>query len=309
MEIEGIRGVYPLIPVSQRVRAWAALVRPFTLAPAIAATLIGAAIAGTYTQVAVPWVSVLVGALCVALFQGGGQALNQGCDDPRMDAMNRKEYRVCVRGLVSQQEALGGGFLLIVVALALAMTVPTPFQWFAVVLAVASVGYNCEPLRIRKYCWPAVLWLATSRGLIPVVAAWSLVAPLNSPLPWLLGSTLFIWVFGWNQSKDILDAEGDRAFGIRTVPNTHGLRASVDLMVGSAAACLLFLAVLALVGLLPPATPLLALGVCVPASLVARAALKGVSEGRVLEGSKPWQAFYVGLMGLYAVFLAGALVG
>jgi 4-hydroxybenzoate polyprenyltransferase len=43
----------------------------------------------------------------------------------------------------------------------------------------------------------------------------------------------FTWCLGWQGTKDVTDIEGDRAFGIKTVANTYGLKGLKALSVAS----------------------------------------------------------------------------
>jgi len=281
--IEGIRKGYPLIQKRfGKFTAYMQLIRPFTcLAPLIAGVL------GVLSTVQVTFDSFLVATyvgLTLALAQATGQITNQYADF-QLDKMI-KPYRPIPSGLVSKEEALGIAWLLAIISIARAFTINTMFGLTVIVLIFFAVFYSISPFSPRKiHPFLNIGWLAVSRGLIPLLAVWSIYGDWTKALPYaLLG---FFWVLGFQGAKDVDDTEGDWSFGIKTIINSYGIAGLRALMI-----CCGFIYIgicatfsLYLLGLLP---------------IIGGLSIYGLDKkSRFTENNYGWLFFYAGLGLLY----------
>jgi geranylgeranylglycerol-phosphate geranylgeranyltransferase len=266
--------------LSDKIAAYIALVRPFTLvAPLFAGFFLTIASGGvSYITLAR---GVYVG-LTLALAQACGQVVNQVVD--RELDMLTKPYRPIPQGRVTVEEAMGLAWLLGVAAVGRAFTISLYFGLMTCLMLFFAVFYSLPPLSPRRVNpWLNHLWVSFSRSVVPVLA----VMGANG---WKYALLAFVWAFGWQGTKDIADAEGDRLFGIKTLANTYGVTA---LRVLSTVSLLLYFAVCAYMEM--PIFMLL-----VPLGLYGL--LKYTSPWRG-ENTVAWAVYYVGL-GLITVLTA-----
>jgi 4-hydroxybenzoate polyprenyltransferase len=133
--------------------------------------------------------------------------------------------------------------------------------------------------------------MAVSRGLLPFIAVWSAFAYPFELKPWLLGSIAFLWVFAFQVTKDIPDVEGDRMYGIRTLPVVYGVKKTVSFVKWASLLPFLPLALYIWLGMLPHQYLLLL-------SLVAvrQVGVWGFErKTEILENTISWNMFYIGL--------------
>jgi len=234
-------------------------------------------------------VAIYVG-ITMALAQATGQCLNQYAD-VELDKMI-KPYRCLPMGLLSREEALGLSWLLAIFAVGRAFTISTFFGLIILTLLFFAVFYSLAPFSPRRiHPLANTGWMAVSRGLIPMLAVWSVYGDLNRAWPYSI--LAFLWVMGFQATKDVPDAEGDRKFEIRTIPNAYGLRGLVATMTACSALYVLF-AIQSNVYI-----TLLVL----PLAVLAILTLKRQTE--LIENSIAWGCFYGGLGLLYILMFVG----
>lgn len=223
------------------------------------------------------------GALAQA--QACGQCLNQYAD-VELDRVV-KPYRPLPNGLVSKKEALGISLLLAIFAIGTAFIVSDFFVlvvlttvFFAVIYSNASFS----PRRIHPIL--NIGWLAFSRGFLPMIGTWSVYGSLNQG--WRYALLAFLWVFGFQSSKDVSDIDGDRQFGIKTVPVVYGTRGLLTLMVVCTILYSIFAFYVSYLMLL-----------LVPLGLLAIVTTKRMSN--ITENTVSWFLFYAGLALIYVL--------
>jgi len=217
----GIKKGYPrLRRYFGRFMDFVALIRPFTLLAPVIVGFFGSLIClkGEFWN---HWLEVVYVTFTLMLCQAVGQCINQACgvDEDRIN----KPYRPIPSGRVSVEEAYGLAFLLTLISLWRGFTVSLTFGLWTVVILFFAVFYNLKPFQARKYVWINLLWMSVSRGLLPFVVIWSAFRNPFELKPWLLGSVAFLWVFAFQPTKDLTDIEGDKRFGIRTLPVVYGV--------------------------------------------------------------------------------------
>jgi len=220
VKIGGIKEAYPRIPLHIKLRSYIQLIRPFTLlAPIVAGFLLTIAPVEIITWQHVRD-AIYVG-VTLALLQAAGQAINQAVDAD-IDIL-AKPYRPIPRGYVDPDEALGLGLLLMLGGIGRAFTLNITFGIIASIIAFFSAFYSLRPLSPRRVN-PIlnVLWQAIPRGMLSVIAAMSIYGSLELGLKY--GFAGLLWVMAFQPTKDIPDAEIDRLYGIKTIPNTYGIK-------------------------------------------------------------------------------------
>ncbi len=289
----GIKGSYPRLKARiGRLAGYIQLVRPFTLLAPLFAGIFGTLapvgdISFTHIKTAI------YAGVTLALAQATGQCLNQYADS-ELDKVV-KPYRPIPSGLVSREEALGLAWLLALTSMARAFTISVFFGLTVIVLLFFSVFYSLSPFSPRRvHPFLNVLWMAISRGFIPMFAVWSIY---GNPFSSLKYATLaFLWVLGLQSTKDIPDVEGDRLFGIKTIPNTYGVKAlSLTIM-----ACTTIYAIIAII-----VAPIMLI-LC-PFGLIAALTLK--RQSILTENTVSWQIYYLGLGAIYIITFINTHLG
>lgn len=225
---EGVRKGYPKLKRKfGRVVGYLVLLRPLTLLAPLIAGVMGVLTPLneiTYTHLT----TAIYTGVTLALLQACGQCLNQYAD-LELDKIV-KPYRPLPSGLVSKEEALGLSWLLAIFAVGRAFTISTFFGLVALTLLFFAVFYSLAPFSPRKiHPLSNVLWMAISRGFLPMFAVWSVFGELSKA--WQYSLLAFIWILGFQSTKDVADVPGDQKFGIKTVPGIYGQRGLITLMV------------------------------------------------------------------------------
>jgi 4-hydroxybenzoate polyprenyltransferase len=209
-----------------KIRVYLKLLRPFTLlAPLIVsssviiASLVNAG-STNLTFASLLW-AILSASFCFALLNGASNVLNQATDW-KEDALS-KPYRPIPQGIITPKEAFKVSFLLYVIALLLSLTVHLLFSLFIAVIAFFSITYSVTP-RMKKFLFLNQIWVALPRGFFGIVGSWSVFGNPFEPLPLAMGCVAALFLFGGTATKDILDADADRAVGTKTLVNVFGLK-------------------------------------------------------------------------------------
>lgn len=231
-----------LIP--QKIRGYIKLLRPFTLlTPAIGA-LSGALMSASYNKFEnFDLVKLIYGIGALVVLNGASNSLNQ-VYDLDIDKIN-KPYRPIPSGIVSRDEALLIAWFLYMIAIFRSAIIDFDFALFVFAIALISILYSMPPIRFKQYTWFSNISIAIARGLLLIVAGWSIFGdpfkqttwirifggneidiPLE-PVPWLVGSIMCVYLIGAITTKDFTDVEGDRKYGIKTLPVLYGNRKAI----------------------------------------------------------------------------------
>lgn len=203
-----------------RLSAYIQLVRPFTLLAPFLAGILG--VLASIQQITFDsfTAAVYVG-LTLAMAQATGQIINQYAD-VELDKIV-KPYRPLPSEVLTREEALGLAWLFAIFSIARAFTINPIFGLGTTILIFFAVFYSLSPFSPRKID-PVlnVLWMAISRGFIPMLLVWTVYSTINAGLPYAL--LAFVWVLGFQSTKDIEDVIGDTKFGIKTIVSDYGSR-------------------------------------------------------------------------------------
>lgn len=302
----------------QRFRAFVDLVRPFTLMAPLLGGLSGAFLGliiegniGTpvfslvppfFDWPGVPLIKMFSGIVALVLLNAASNTLNQVYDRD-IDRIN-KAYRPIPSGIVSPKEGFWIAILLYGFSLWRASLIN---RWFLVVISVLALFtflYSIPPFRFKKRLWIANLSIAIPRGILGFVAAWTITADISNPIPWLIGSVMCIFLIGSTTAKDFTDMEGDKRFGMRTLPVVYGKRWAIYLSLPFLMLPFVLLGVYWFMDLVPGLTIIMILVMLIWSGIVTYLFFKEADkEDKHFENSPVWMQFYLILMGMQIGFL------
>lgn len=205
-----------------RIRGYIDLLRPFTLfAPfVVSMSIIVASL--IYNKIPIPqnwWVTVGQAGFTLAVVNAASNALNQATDF-EADKIS-KPYRPIPKGFVKPDEAQSLAYILYLFALLRSVTINVWFGVFVFLIMVFTVTYSLPP-RMKRFLFLNQVWVAIPRGLLGILAAWSVFGYPFQTLPLIIGTVATIFLIGGMATKDIVDSMADKRTGIRTMINTYG---------------------------------------------------------------------------------------
>jgi 4-hydroxybenzoate polyprenyltransferase len=302
----------------KRFRAFIDLVRPFTLlAPlfgGFSGAFLGLIVEGHLSLPTVdtsypffnwdglPFMKLLSGIVSLIFVNAASNTLNQVYDRD-IDKVN-KAYRPIPSGIVTSKEGLWMAVFLYGLSLWRAALVNRWFFLMVSILTLITIFYSIPPVRFKKRLWIANLSIALPRGVLGLVAAWSITADISNPVPWLIGSIMGIFLIGSTTAKDFTDIKGDRQFGIRTLPVVYGKKAAIFLSIPFLILPFVVLVLYWFFNLLPYTTIFLALILLTWSVVVTIMFFKEADrEDKHFENSPVWMQMYLILMGMQIGFL------
>ena len=199
-----------------RLKTYLELTRPFTLLAPMVGFLAGAVIASR----AIPHPYVLVGALS-ALMLNAASNINNQYFDLGIDRIN-KPLRPLPSGKISKKKAIIFAACLYILALLLSWFINLRFFIIASIAAGITFLYSAPPARIKRYPFASNVFIAIPRGMLLIVAGWSVIKPISSLEPWFIGLIFALYIAGAASTKDFSDIKGDSKFGIKTLPVLYG---------------------------------------------------------------------------------------
>lgn len=277
-----------------RIRGYIDLLRPFTLlAPLIVSMSIMIASLIYNNQVAPPnwWATIAYAGLTLAFANGASNALNQATD-VEADKIS-KPYRPIPRGVVTAEEAQSIAYILYLFALLRSITINVWFGLFVFLIMLFTVTYSLPP-RIKRFIFINQVWIAIPRGLLGILAAWSVFGDPFQKEPLIIGAMATLFLVGGMATKDVVDKKADALTGTRTLINTYGSKKTA--MICFPFMFFPFLAVPLLIngGFLDIYFWPLAL-LMIPSFLVFYLLMKE-SESKTLENVHAWSIMYVEYM-------------
>ena len=268
-----------------RIAGYVQLIRPFTLLAPFAAGILGVITPLSEIGFENLKLGVYAGAT-LALSQACGQVFNQ-YSDADLDAMI-KPYRPIPSGVVERDEALGIAVFLALLSVGRGYLIGIFFGTMNLILIWFAVFYSLVPFSPRRvHPYVNTLWMAVSRGFIPVVAVYNIYGNINESL--IYAVLAFIWVLGFQPTKDLGDVDGDRAFGIKTMATEYGSKG----LYKNALVCLCLYGVLTGYLEMIPMFFLSFVGVL--------AIVLGSRETSFAENNYGWVLFYLGLALFYVL--------
>jgi len=217
--------------LSEQARAVLDLFRPFTLAAPfiVSMSIMVASLVYNFKILGRPidpdwWIMVGQAGFTIALVNAASNSLNQATD-VEADKIS-KPYRPIPRGILKAESAQSLAYILYLFAVLRAVTINFWFGIFIFLIIVFTVTYSLPP-RMKKYLFINQLWIAIPRGMLGILASWSVFSGPSGPfqiLPLMVGGVATIYLLGGMSTKDITDSEADKATGTKTLINTFGIR-------------------------------------------------------------------------------------
>lgn len=216
--------------LSVRVRAIIDLFRPFTLlAPFVISMFISVAsliFSARNYGMQIPsdwWITVSQSSFTIAIVNAASNSLNQATDI-ESDRIS-KPYRPIPLGLIKKDEAQSIAYLFYLFALIRSIAINQYFTFFIFLIMVFTVTYSLPP-RMKKYLFINQIWIAIPRGMLGILASWSVFGNPYTPTPLIIGSIATFYLIGGMVTKDITDSKADKLTGVRTLINTFGEKKS-----------------------------------------------------------------------------------
>jgi len=103
---------------------------------------------------------------------------------------------------------------------------------FSIILitAVISFFYSAPPVRTKQYHFLSNISIALPRGMLLIVAGWSVTKPIFDLSPWFIGLIFALYLVGAATTKDFSDIRGDSQFGIKTLPVLYGVKKAAQII-------------------------------------------------------------------------------
>ena len=236
-----------------RVKNYLELIRPFTLIAPMVGFFSGTIIASE----AMPNFTCLLGALSAVILNAASNVINQYFD-LEIDKIN-KPLRPFPSRKISKREIISFSFILYFSALFLSLLVNLKLFLIILFTAIISFCYSAPPLRIKKYPFLSNIFIALPRGMLLIIAGWSVSSPVFTIEPWFIGLIFALYLFGASTTKDFSDIKGDSQFGIRTLPVIYGAKVTSQIISPFFYAPFLLIPLGVIAGIIRPTTLPLAL--------------------------------------------------
>ena len=208
--------------LSKQARGIIDLVRPFTLLPPFIVSMSIIVASMVYSNAHIPdnWFFIVGNAsLTVAIVNAASNSLNQATD-VEADKIS-KSYRPIPRGIIRVDGAQSLAYILYLFALLRAVTLNVWFGIFIFLIMMFTVTYSLPP-RMKQYLFINQVWIAIPRGMLGILAAWSVFGNPFTPTPLIIGSIATVYLIGGMATKDIIDSVADKQTGTHTLINTYG---------------------------------------------------------------------------------------
>jgi geranylgeranylglycerol-phosphate geranylgeranyltransferase len=174
---------------------------------------------------------IFIGALSSGFLASASHTMNN-IFDLKVDKIN-KPFRPLPSKKISVQEAWIITFILYLISFILfilAFTVNRYFFIIMIIIAIFTIIYSCPPFNFKRFGIIGNLTIAIPRGLLIMVAGWSIVTSIKNILPWYMGLIPFLFLVGAVTTKDIADIKGDKKLGYITLPVKYGLNKTIKII-------------------------------------------------------------------------------
>ena len=277
------------IGFKQRVKGYIDLIRPFTLlAPLIVSACIMIASffynGRTDDIFTVWWKTIIPASFALAILNGASNALNQ-VTDVRADRIS-KSYRPIPRGVISLGEAKMISLVMYFFAFSLSMFVNIMFSVFVLLILIFTVTYSFPP-RMKDFLFLNQLWVAIPRGLLGILASWSVFGNSLQPLPMAIGFIAMLFLIGGSITKDTTDSDADKKTGTHTLINTFGVKKSAFMSLPFMFFPFLMIPLLIECSILDSYLWLLTF-LAIPGFLVFYLMIRDEKKGKFLENTSAW---------------------
>jgi len=244
--------------------------------------------------------NMIYGGATLASLNAASNSINQ-VYDLEADKIT-KPYRPISRGLITVEEARTTAFLLYIFVIARAYLLSSIFGLMVSTLAICTICYNMPPIRLRDRLWFNNISLAFSRGMLGFVAAYSILGTPTESTPWIIGSILFLFLIGAACVKDVMDVEGDRKIGTKTLVIEYGVRGMAIRTLPFYFATFALLSIYVYLGVLPVSANVLWLLVLPTVYMWYLLYAKPLAVDKMAENHPSWKYMYGTLVLFYIGF-------
>lgn len=174
------------------------------------------------------WLHILIGAFSCGLLVSATHAINN-IYDLEIDKIN-KPYRALPSKKMSLSEAWSITIFFYILSFILAISINWSFFIIFLVMSSFTILYSCPPFNLKRKGIFANIAIAIPRGLLIVIAGWSVIKSVFHFLPWYIGFISFLFLAGAVTTKDFADIEGDKKNNCITLPVKYGIKKSIKLI-------------------------------------------------------------------------------
>jgi len=280
--------------LKQKLKAYFELIRPFTLIAPLMVSIFIMMASFFYSNQTDSLIFLLVtkilpAGIVLAILNSASNTLNQ-ITDLETDKIS-KPYRPLPRKIITKKETLVISILLYVLSLSLAVTINTMFFVFVACIAFFTVSYSIPP-RFKDKLFINQLWVGIPRGLLGILASWSVFSNPIQPLPLTIGLIAMVFLIGGSITKDITDSYADKKTGTKTLVNTYGIKQAALMAFPFMVFPFLFIPILIDSNILESHFLWLTL-LAVPTFYIFYLMIKDNSKGRHLENTASWAMMYI----------------
>jgi 4-hydroxybenzoate polyprenyltransferase len=202
--------------VLEQVRAWGRTVKLSHTVFALPFALSGAALAAAEHGIT----ARQLGWIVVAMFAARNAAMGfNRLADHALDAQNpRTAGRELPTGRLTRRAVSTLTVALALLFVFAAFRLGTLCGWLSPVALAVVLGYSYT----KRFTWASHAVLGLALAMAPI-GGWLAVAGGPSPVAWLLGATVLLWVAGFDVVYACQDVEFDRRFGLHSLPARIGV--------------------------------------------------------------------------------------
>ncbi len=170
------------------------------------------------------WLQVAWIVVCMVSARSAAMGFNR-LVDAKMDALNpRTAMRELPRGLLSKPEATA----FVIVASAVFVFAASRLSPLCLVLAPVALAIVFWYSLAKRFTTYTQMFLGLALAVAPV-GGWIAAGGRGGAEPWLLGLAIGLWVGGFDILYACQDVDFDRRHGLRSIPATYGVPASIRL--------------------------------------------------------------------------------
>jgi geranylgeranylglycerol-phosphate geranylgeranyltransferase len=270
------------------------LIRPFTLLAPIIVSLCIMFASFVYSKqteiISHVFFSIMIPAsISLAILNGASNALNQ-VTDLKTDKISKKN-RPIPRGDVSIKGALVISIFMYALAITLSLFINTMFLIFVLSITFFTVTYSLPP-RFKDKLFLNQLWVGMPRGLLGILASWSVFGNVFESLPLSIGFIAMFFLIGGSITKDIIDNKADKKTGTKTLINTYGAKKASFMVFPFMFFPFAFIPILIDAGLLDSSLGLLTF-LAIPSFFICYIMCMNDKKSKRLENTNSWSLMYI----------------
>ncbi|MCD6461394.1 MAG: UbiA family prenyltransferase [Thermoplasmata archaeon] len=209
--------------------------RPMPFPPHVISSLSGTIMAYAYFRPGLEdpggfFLKAVAAGLLVGYANAASNIYNQ-VTDIDIDRIN-KPSRPIPSGRITKRGAALTALILYLGSMFLSFAVNIQFGMLISLFILLSIMYSTPPLQLKKRLWFNNLTIALARGALLPMAGWVVVPGADAFDPPIMAVAVFLGVFllGASATKDFGDVEGDRKYGMETLPIHYGLERAAHMV-------------------------------------------------------------------------------